>query len=71
MLPEDQTFNRLIHGVPLMANANIEVNIRHKEAMKPEFHTRNSFLSLPQIDTGFSFPSRLSSGYTSILQPTP
>ena len=47
MLPKDQIVSRLMDGVLLMANANIELNIRRREALKPELHTSYCYLCAP------------------------
>ena len=45
MPSKSQIVNQLMDGVLLMANANIE--LRRREALKPEFHTRYRYLCAP------------------------
>ena len=47
MSPKDQIVNRLMDGVLLMANANIELNVRRREALKPELHSSYRYLCAP------------------------
>ena len=47
MPPKDKIVNRLMDGVLLMANANIELNIRRREALIPELHTIYRYLCAP------------------------
>ena len=47
MPPKDKIVNRLMDGVLLMANANIELNIRRREVLKPELHTSYRYLCAP------------------------
>ena len=47
MPPKDQIVNRLMDGVLLMTNANIELNVRRREALKPELHSSYRYLCVP------------------------
>lgn len=47
MPPKEQIVNRLIDVVLLVCNANIELNIRRREALKPELHTSYRYLCAP------------------------
>lgn len=42
-----QIIKQLMDGVLLMANANIELNLRRREALKPELHTSYRYLCAP------------------------
>jgi len=42
-----QIVSQLIDGVLLMAKANIELNLRCREALKPELHTSYRYLCAP------------------------
>ena len=47
MPSKGQIVNQLMDGVLLMANANIELNLRRREALKPELHTSYRYLCAP------------------------
>lgn len=47
MPSKGQIVNQLMDGVLLMANANIELNLRQREALKPELHTSYCYLCAP------------------------
>lgn len=47
MPPKEKIVDTLMDGVQLLANANIEVNIRRREALKPELHTSYRYLCAP------------------------
>lgn len=47
MLSKGQIGNQLMDGVLLMANANIELNLRRREALKPELHTSYRYRCAP------------------------
>ena len=47
--------NRLIRGVLVMANANVELQIRWIGALKPELHTSNRNLCAPSIPLKLSY----------------
>ena len=47
MPSKGQIVNQLMDGVLLMANANIELNLRRREALKPELHTSYCYLCAP------------------------
>lgn len=42
-----QIIKQLMDGVLLMGNANIELNLRRREALKPELHTSYRYLCAP------------------------
>ena len=42
-----QIVSQLMDGVLLMANANRVLNLRHREALKPELHTSYRYLCAP------------------------
>ena len=42
-----QIIKQLVDGVLLMANANIELKLRRREALKPELHTSYRYLCAP------------------------
>ena len=44
MPSKGQIVNQLMDGVLLMANANIKLNLRRREALKPELHTSYRYL---------------------------
>ena len=44
MPSKGQIVNQLMDGVLLMANANIELNLRRREALKPELHASYCYL---------------------------
>ena len=46
-LPKNEIIDPLMDGVQLLANANIEVNIRRREALKPELHASYRHLCVP------------------------
>ena len=47
MSPKGQIVNRLMDGVLLMANSNIELNVRRREALKSELHTSYRYVCAP------------------------
>ena len=47
MTSKGQIVNQLMDGVLLMANANIQLNLRCREALKPELHTSYRYLCAP------------------------
>ena len=47
MPSKGQIVNQLMNGVLLMAAANIELNLRRREALKPELHTSYRYLCAP------------------------
>ena len=47
MPSKGQIVNQLMDGVLLMANANIELNLRSRKALKPELHTNYRYLCAP------------------------
>ena len=47
MPSKGQIIKQLMDGVLLMANANIELNLRRREALKPELHTSYRYLCAP------------------------
>jgi len=47
MPSKGQIVNQLMHGVLLIANANIELNLSRREALKPKFHTSYRYLCAP------------------------
>ena len=47
MPSKGQIINQLVDGVLLMANANIELDLRRREALKPELHTSYRYLCAP------------------------
>jgi len=47
MPSKGQIVNQLMDGVLLMANANIELNLGRREALKPELHTSYRYLCAP------------------------
>ena len=47
MPPKGQVVNSLMDGVLLMANANKELNLRRREALKSELHTSYRYLCAP------------------------
>ena len=47
MPSKGQIVNQLMDGVLLMANANIQLNLRCREALKPELHTSYRYLCAP------------------------
>ena len=47
MPSKGQIVNQLIDGVLVMANVNIELNLRRREALKPELHTSYRYLCAP------------------------
>ena len=47
VLPKSEIVKQLMDGVLLMANANMELNLRRREALKPELHTSYRYLCAP------------------------
>ncbi|CAH3029299.1 unnamed protein product, partial [Porites evermanni] len=47
MPSKGQLVNQLMDGVLLMANSNTELNLRRREALKPELHTSYRYLCAP------------------------
>ena len=47
MSSKGQIVKQLMDGVLLMVNANIELNLRRREALKPELHTNHRYLCAP------------------------
>ena len=47
MPSKGQLVNQLMDGVLLMANSNTQLNLRRREALKPELHTSYHYLCAP------------------------
>ena len=51
MPSKGQIINQPIDGVLLVTNANIELNLRRREALKPELYTSYRYLCAPSNPT--------------------
>ena len=49
MPSKDQIVNQLMDGVVLMANANIELNLRYGGALKPGLHQATAILIITEL----------------------
>ena len=47
MPSKNEVVNNLMDGVLLLANANMELNVRRREALRPELHTSYRYLCAP------------------------